>query len=113
MGRSLEWHDIRCSEGTHAYVVPRKTSSLRCMHIMKKLQHEKLIQLYAVCTVDEPIYLVTELMKNWNLLEYLQRGEGRHLKLPKIIDIAAQVDDLYGVTQLHPSRSGGEKCVGQ
>ena len=40
--------------------------------IMKKLRHPKLIQLYAVCTQDEPIYIVTELMRNGSLLEYLQ-----------------------------------------
>ena len=40
--------------------------------IMKKLRHGKLIQLYAVCTQDEPIFIVTELMRNGSLLEYLQ-----------------------------------------
>ena len=40
--------------------------------IMKALRHPKLIQLYAVCTEDEPIYIVTELMRNGSLLEYLQ-----------------------------------------
>ena len=58
--------------------------------IMKKLQHEKLIQLYAVCSKGTPIYIVTELMKNGSLLDYLQKGEGRHLKLPELIDVAAQ-----------------------
>jgi len=43
--------------------------------IMKKLRHSKLIQLYAVCTQDEPIYIVTELMRYGSLLEYLQ-GKG-------------------------------------
>lgn len=43
--------------------------------IMKKLRHLKLIQLYAVCTMEEPIYIITELMKNGSLLEYLQ-GNG-------------------------------------
>ena len=32
----------------------------------------RLIQLYAVCTQEEPIYIITELMKNGSLLEYLQ-----------------------------------------
>ena len=32
-----------------------------------------------------------ELMKHGNLLDYLRKGEGRHLKLPELIDIAAQV----------------------
>lgn len=40
--------------------------------IMKKLRHSKLIQLYAVCTLEEPIYIITELMKNGSLLDYLQ-----------------------------------------
>jgi fyn-related kinase len=59
--------------------------------IMKKLRHEKLIQLYAVCTNGDPIYIVTELMKNGSLLDYLQKGEGRYLQLPALIDVGAQV----------------------
>lgn len=51
--------------------------------IMKKLRHQKLIQLYAVCTQDEPIYIITELMKNGSLLEFLQ-GEQRGLWKPKV-----------------------------
>ncbi|CAO1341843.1 unnamed protein product [Diamesa serratosioi] len=58
--------------------------------IMKKLRHSKLIQLYAVCTVEEPIYIITELMKHGSLLEFLQ-GKGRNLKLPQLIDMAAQI----------------------
>lgn len=40
--------------------------------IMKKLRHPKLVQLYAVCTLTEPIYIVTELMCNGSLLDYLK-----------------------------------------
>ena len=40
--------------------------------IMKRLKHPNLIQLYAVCTIEEPIYIVTELMQNGSLLDYLQ-----------------------------------------
>lgn len=58
--------------------------------IMKKLRHSKLIQLYAVCTMEEPIYIITELMKNGSLLEYLQ-GKGRGLKLQQLIDMSAQI----------------------
>lgn len=39
--------------------------------IMKKLRHPKLLQLYAVCTKDEPILIVTELMHE-SLLHFLQ-----------------------------------------
>ena len=58
--------------------------------IMKKLRHPRLIQLYAVCTMEEPIYIITELMKNGSLLEYLQ-GKGRTLKLPQLINMAANI----------------------
>lgn len=58
--------------------------------IMKKLRHQNLIQLYAVCTNEEPIYIVTELMKHGSLLEYL-KGDGKYLKLPELIDMGAQV----------------------
>ena len=67
------------------------TDFLAEAQIMKKLQHEKLVQLYAVCTQEEPIYIVTELMKHGSLLDYLQKGEGRNLKLPELVDVGAQV----------------------
>lgn len=89
--------------------------------IMKKLRHAKLIQLYAVCTLEEPIYIITELMRNGSLLEYLQGnkiilfnylcffifiylfiyiyiyillfliGKGKTLNLQRLIDMAAQI----------------------
>ena len=67
------------------------TDFLQEAQVMKKLRHEKLIQLYAVCTKEDPMYIISELMKNGSLLDYLQKGEGRHLKLPSLIDIGAQV----------------------
>ena len=58
--------------------------------LMKKLRHLKLIQLYAVCTREEPIFIIMELIKYGSLLEYL-RGEGRSLQQPQLIDMSAQV----------------------
>ena len=58
--------------------------------MMMRLHHLKVVQLYAVCTKEVPVYIVMELMKHGNLLDYL-RGEGRSLKLPQLIDISAQV----------------------
>jgi len=52
---------------------------LREAQMMKKLRHPKLIQLYAVCTMEEPIYIITELMSNGSLLEYLQSKTHSHL----------------------------------
>jgi fyn-related kinase len=58
--------------------------------IMKMLRHHTLIQLYAICTDDEPIYIVMELMKYGALLDYLL-DKGRALSLPLLVDMAAQV----------------------
>ena len=58
---------------------------------MKKFHHPNLLQLYAVCTLEEPIYIVTELMKHGSLLDYLHSEDGRNLKLPQLIDMATQV----------------------
>ena len=57
---------------------------------IKKIRHRHLVQLYAVCAKEEPVYIITELVKNGNLHDYL-RGEGRCLKLPQLIDICSQV----------------------
>ena len=58
--------------------------------IMKCLKHPNLIQLYAICTKEEPIYIIAELMKHGSLLEYL-RGDGHSLKCPQLINMGAQV----------------------
>lgn len=62
-----QWHNNLLFTGT---MDPK--DFLAEAQIMKKLRHSKLIQLYAVCTVEEPIYIITELMKHGSLLEYLQ-----------------------------------------
>lgn len=58
--------------------------------IMQKLQHPHLIRLYAVCTKEEPIYIITELMKNGSLSNYL-KGKGSHTKFTSLMDMASQV----------------------
>ncbi|XP_061479641.1 tyrosine-protein kinase FRK [Rhineura floridana] len=64
---------------------------LREAQIMKNLRHPKLIQLYAVCTLEDPIYIITELMRHGSLLEYLQNDGGSRIHLPQQVDMAAQV----------------------
>ena len=61
--------------------------------ILKNLSHEKVIQLYAVCTQEKPFYIITESLKHGGLLEYLSKGnlKGQGLKLAELVDIAAQV----------------------
>ena len=57
---------------------------------LRKLHHRNVLQLYAVCIQEELIYIITELMKQGNLLNYLFTG-GRTLKLPQLVNMAAQV----------------------
>lgn len=59
--------------------------------VMKMIQHPNLLQLYAVCTLVEPIYIVTELMKHGSLLEYLRQGVGQNATVRQMIDIVAQI----------------------
>uniref|UniRef100_A0A8C5WQB1 Tyrosine-protein kinase n=1 Tax=Laticauda laticaudata TaxID=8630 RepID=A0A8C5WQB1_LATLA len=58
--------------------------------IMKRLRHDKLVQLYAVVS-EEPIYIVTEFMSQGSLLDFLKDGDGCFLKLPQLVDMAAQI----------------------
>ena len=44
--------------------------------ILKQLHHPKLVALYAVCSQEEPILIVTELMKGGSLLDYLRSDQG-------------------------------------
>ena len=58
--------------------------------IFKSFVHPNLVQLYAVCSKQDYIYLVIELMKNGSLLEFL-RQRGQPLKEYQLIDIGKQV----------------------
>jgi hypothetical protein len=52
------------------------------------------VRLYAVCSKEEPIYIVTELLKD-SLLNYLREGDGRNLKFPEMVDMAGQVRMIF------------------
>ncbi|XP_037607593.1 tyrosine-protein kinase Blk [Sebastes umbrosus] len=59
-------------------------------NLMKQLQHERLVRLHAVVTM-EPILIVTEYMMNGCLLDFLKADEGKKLKINKLIDMSAQI----------------------
>ena len=60
--------------------------------IMRKCRHDKLVPLYGVCSKGEPLLIVTEYMCNGSLLDYLRKTkEGMSLRLPDLLDMAAQV----------------------
>lgn len=86
------WNDTT----TVAVKTPRPGSMdpedfLREAQFMKKLRHPKLIQLYAVCTIGEPIYIITELMRNGSLLDYLRKDKGQSVTKSDQVEMAAQV----------------------
>jgi len=59
--------------------------------IMNRLRHPHLVRLLGVCTVDEPIYVITELMVHGSLRDYLRHDQGRGISTPVSINMAAQV----------------------
>lgn len=59
--------------------------------IMKKFRHNRLVALYAVCSKEEPIYIVQEYMAKGSLLDFLREGDGRFLQFEDLIYIASQI----------------------
>lgn len=71
-------------QGPHPMRPPTPTADLLHQHTfqseiqaMKKLRHKHILALYAVASVGDPVYIVTELMPKGSLLELL-RGEWGH-----------------------------------
>ncbi|GBP08994.1 Tyrosine-protein kinase Src64B [Eumeta japonica] len=54
----------------------------------EKFRHNRLVALYAVCSQEEPIYIVQEYMSKGSLLDYLREGDGRYLHFEDLIYIA-------------------------
>ena len=50
------------------------------------------ITIFLFVLFQEPIYIVTELMSNGSLLDYLKDGDGRNLKLTELVEMGAQVN---------------------
>jgi serine/threonine protein kinase len=49
---------------------------------MKKFSHPHLVAMYAVCTEQEPFYIITEYMCNGALLDFLRYRYGLSVKMP-------------------------------
>ncbi|XP_078092723.1 tyrosine-protein kinase Srms-like isoform X2 [Mustelus asterias] len=68
---------------------------------MKNINHPKLIQLFAICSLEEPIYIVTELMSKGNLQEYLRGAEGETLTMAHHVYLASQVAEGMAYLEHH------------
>ncbi|XP_044311269.1 tyrosine-protein kinase Srms [Varanus komodoensis] len=65
---------------------------------LKRLKHARLIKLLAICSVGEPVYIVTELMRKGNLHGFLNSAAGKELTTHHLLSISCQVAD--GMTYL-------------
>ena len=70
-------------------------SALKEARTMHLLSHPHIVQILGVCTREEPILILTELMANGSLLEYLRKTGPVNLKYSDIIDMIAQVTMCY------------------
>jgi len=59
--------------------------------LMNKLRHPHLMRLLGVCTVELPIYIITEIMMHGSLREFLRNDEGMTISTAVSVDMAAQV----------------------
>ena len=59
--------------------------------LMKKCRHDKLVQLYAVCSEKEPICIVTEFMCHGRLQHYLRSDTAYRLSLEVLTGMIAQI----------------------
>ncbi|KAJ8016344.1 hypothetical protein DPEC_G00006240 [Dallia pectoralis] len=60
---------------------------------LRNLHHPKLIQLLALCSRGEPVYIVTELMTKGSLKSYLSTPEGQTLTSAHLIYMGSQVSE--------------------
>ncbi|KAI1709089.1 protein tyrosine kinase domain-containing protein [Ditylenchus destructor] len=58
--------------------------------IMKQCDHPNLVKLYAVCTTEEPFYIITEYMVGGAMLQYL-RDDRNALTIQAMVDMIAQI----------------------
>ncbi|KAK7480893.1 hypothetical protein BaRGS_00027894 [Batillaria attramentaria] len=70
--------------------------------ILHRLRHDRILQLLAVSKDKDSVYIVTELMVNGTLLEYLHREEGAMVTFPNLVAIASQIAD--GLAYLETER---------
>ncbi|XP_036608674.1 protein-tyrosine kinase 6 [Trichosurus vulpecula] len=60
---------------------------------MKKLRHKHILSLYAISSIGDPVYIITELMPKGNLLELLRDTKGVKLPTTELVDIASQISE--------------------
>lgn len=78
----------------------------------RNLSHEKLVQLYGVCTKQRPIFIITEYMANGCLLNYLREMRHRFQTqqlLEMCKDVCEAMEYLESKQFLHRDLVGPQK----
>uniref|UniRef100_A0A8C4NC44 Tyrosine-protein kinase n=1 Tax=Eptatretus burgeri TaxID=7764 RepID=A0A8C4NC44_EPTBU len=81
--------------------------------LMKCFRHPHLVCLYAVCSTEEPLFIITEYLAHGALRDFLRGPEGQTLSPSILIGMAAQVASGMAYLEshsFHPSRLGSTKC---
>ncbi|KAI5095852.1 protein-tyrosine kinase 6 [Silurus meridionalis] len=73
------------------------------VEVLKRLRHNHLISLFAICTSSSPYYIITEYMEKGNLQNLLRSPEGNTLDPEILTNMAFQVAD--GMTYLETNNS--------
>lgn len=85
--------------------------------IMHKLTHHRLVQLVAVVSASEPFFIITELMVNGSLLDFLHSDKGKELKLPHMIEMNEQIAEgmcyLESQNNIHRDLRAANILVGE
>ena len=66
--------------------------------LLHRLRHRHLVLLLGVCTLDEPMYIIMELLTNGALNDYLRSETGRQLDFAVLVNFSAQVNITYKLT---------------
>uniref|UniRef100_A0A2L2XWC2 Tyrosine-protein kinase n=1 Tax=Parasteatoda tepidariorum TaxID=114398 RepID=A0A2L2XWC2_PARTP len=70
-----------------------KNDFKREISVMKAISHPNIVRLFAVCTEKEPYCIVMEYLCNGNLQQYLKTHQGKQLRLPSLVNMAAQISN--------------------
>lgn len=90
----------------------RKGGLVHCLSC-RNLSHEKLVQLYGVCTKQRPIFIITEYMANGCLLNYLREMRHRFQTqqlLEMCKDVCEAMEYLESKQFLHRDLVGSQKA---
>ena len=85
-------------------VIVQETEVPEYIEIMTKLQHENVVKLVGLCTLESPTYLLTEVMKPGSLLTFLRGNKGAledEVLLQLAIDIAKGMAYLHSHFVIH------------